>query len=84
MRGASTNSPKSRGVKDLEERVAALTRYAKSYPQAAENLEGLVDPDLWTAYWAKLADLHASLRAAQSLADEISSQIRAARVHDQQ
>ena len=83
MRGASANSPKSRGVKDLEERVAAITRYAKSYPQSAENLEGLVDPGLWSAYWTKLEELHVSLRTAQSLADEISFQIRAVRLHDQ-
>jgi hypothetical protein len=83
MRGASTNSPKSRGVRDLEERVALLSRYAESYPKSAENLEAIVDPVLWAAYWAKLADLHDSLRAAQKLADEISSQIRGARVQDQ-
>lgn len=82
MRGNSANSPKSRGVKDLEERVARLARYTESYPQSAENLEGLVDPTLWAAYWAKLAELHTSLRAAQTLADEISVQIQGARVKD--
>lgn len=79
VRGASKNSPKSRGVKDLEQRVDRLARYVEAYPQSAENLEELVDPGLWAVYWSKLGEIHESLRAAQSLADKIAGQIRESR-----
>lgn len=76
MRGPAKNSPKTRGVRDLEDRIERLAAYTQCYPQLIVELEELVDPGLWNDYWEKLSELHKSLKDAQRIADQIASQIR--------
>jgi hypothetical protein len=79
MRGPAKNSPTSRGVKDVDMRVARLSRYVQRYPQTRVLLDELVDPGLWNTYWNKLEEIHRSLKDAQELANDIATQIRRAR-----
>ena len=80
MRGPAKHSPRTRGISDLERRIERLIQYTTLYPQKAEKLEDMVNPDLWQEYWYRLERLHASLREAQSLAEAITVQIKAKRL----
>lgn len=82
MLGGAKNSPATRGVADIEKRVARLT----AFEQQARNPGGISVSDmrsaagaeLWDRYWGKLEAIVTALREAQVDADTIQAHLEAA------
>ena len=72
MRGSARNSPTSRSVRYLDERIERLTNYSKLLgPPKSVDLSALYDPEKYATYWTKLEEIERLMREAQSLADEL-------------
>ncbi len=71
----ATLSPKTRGIKDLDSRVAKLDVYDKKYVPFKCNFEELAGTELWESHWnnhRKLLDL---MKECQKTSDEIKERI---------
>ncbi len=76
MQSNARLSPKSRGVKDLVDRISRLEQYegwANCYPI---QVEGLISPELWDRYYKLQDEILAKMREAQALASEIAKHLR--------
>ena len=76
MLGNAKLSPRSRGISDLDVRVARLERYeawAKCQPL---KIQEQINPDLWERYYKVQEEILAKMREAQVLALEISQSIK--------
>ena len=72
MQGSARNSPASRSVRYIEERIERLTNYSKLL--GAPNLidpTTLYDSEKYATYWTKLDETERLMREAQVLADEL-------------
>ncbi len=72
-------SPKSRGVKDLEERIERLRAFERWRPVAALDFEKFVGPEAWLAYWKRLETMDRTIVECQAAAKEVGEKIAAAR-----
>ncbi|MDB5678720.1 MAG: endonuclease [Sphingomonas bacterium] len=79
MAGLAKGSPGSRGVTDIEERIAVLERYETWGEIEKVELEALVGSDLWKSYWDRLAAIESLMFEAQAEAIVIRERIIAAR-----
>lgn len=71
MEGSARLSPKSRGIDDLEERVARLIRYEAWREPRKIDFAAIVGPEMWKRHrenWRTVLDL---LKKSQELATEI-------------
>lgn len=75
MTGSAKGSPASRGVDDLDRRVANLEAFEQAFGVAAEDLEAIVGVELWDDYWRMRQEIEERMFEAQSLADRIRTRI---------
>jgi 5-methylcytosine-specific restriction endonuclease McrA len=71
-------SPKSRGVADLEARIARLQRFEEWASCEPIRIEEQVDPELWARYYKLQNEILEKMREAQALALEISKSLKTA------
>jgi hypothetical protein len=66
--GRARNSPASRAIGDLEDRIDTIASYERSYAGRIE-ISDLYDAAAYEEYWSKLVEIEALMREAQRLAD---------------
>ncbi|MCC8959618.1 hypothetical protein H8B02_41295 [Bradyrhizobium sp. Pear77] len=74
MLGTAKNSPRTRGVADLEERAEKLRKFEKWGGLTAVNEDDLrvaVGAACWDAYWERLEEIKRLMMSAQREADSI-------------
>lgn len=75
MLGSAKNSPRTRGVPDVEQRAEKLRRFEKwggQTPVSEDDLRAAVGADRWDAYWQRLEEIKRLMVSAQKEADIIS------------
>lgn len=70
IRGKAPNSPATRGLDDLDDRVAVLERYATAYRGAVKPQTLFAEAE-YDAYWAKLDAIASLMREAQKLGNQL-------------
>ncbi|TFB16686.1 HNH endonuclease [Microbacterium sp. 3H14] len=78
MRSSAPLSPESRGVPDIEDRIARLQEYERQASPTRVDFEAAVGPDLWQQHWAHHKHLLELMRAADQDAQEIRARVREA------
>lgn len=68
-------SPHSRGIKDLDERVARIDAYVSKFNPVRLNFEDIVGHCKWESYQQSLLELEEHMRQCQNLQDEVATQI---------
>ncbi|NTW29536.1 MAG: HNH endonuclease [Coriobacteriia bacterium] len=81
MVGPAKLSPHTRGVADLESRIASLERYEEWRTPLRVDFEQLAGGTLWTKHWDNHYRLMDLVSECQVTADEIKQLVR--QVHDQ-
>jgi hypothetical protein len=76
MMGNANLSPRSRGIRDLQTRIARLARYEEWARCEPLRIEERVSPDLWARYYKLQDEILAKMREAQVLALEISKALK--------
>ncbi|WP_298107439.1 HNH endonuclease signature motif containing protein [Bradyrhizobium sp.] len=74
MLGTAKNSPRSRGVSDIEERADKLRRFEEwggQMPVSEDDLRSAVGAERWDAYWQRLEEIKGLMASAQIEADII-------------
>lgn len=64
-------SPKTRKIKDLEERAAILERYEKKYPSIKVDFSKIVGEDSWNKHWDNCRRIHKLMLESQKISDDI-------------
>jgi hypothetical protein len=72
MIGNAKLSPRSRGISDLETRIARFARYEEWARCEPLRIEERVSPDLWARYYKLQDEILAQMREAQVLTLEIA------------
>ena len=80
MTGSARQSPHTRGVPDLDDRVARLDNYSRWREPTRINFEVIVGPELWERHRKNWQDVLALLKTSQALADEIREIVSGAAV----
>lgn len=78
MRGSARGSPKTRGIPDLQERIAKLERFEQWGNVQPLPLRDLAGAEQWDAHWANLATIEQHMKSAQLHANELRTAIAAA------
>jgi hypothetical protein len=78
LNGTAKGSPKTRGVPDIEERIARLDAYEKWSDHPPLDLAAIVGTERWKAYWQQLEEIEASMHKAQIEAAQIRDLISTA------
>ncbi len=68
-------SPKTRGIKDIEERVKRLEEYEKTFTPKKIDFEELVGKDLWEKHWDNHKKLLEMMEVCQETSDTIQKKI---------
>jgi len=68
-------SPKSKGVKDLDQRIKRLTAYENWEEPTKVDFEALVGKGKWEQHWKNCETIQHTMRYSQELADKIKSKI---------
>ena len=71
MVGPAKQSPKSRGVSDLEARIERLRGFECWREPRRVDFARVVPDELWRAHWDNHDRLHASMRDCQLIADQV-------------
>ena len=74
MRGTAKNSPRTRSVSDLEDRIERLRKFEAwggQTPIDEGDLRTAVGAERWDAYWERLEEIKRLMFAAQQDADHI-------------
>ncbi|WPB80534.1 HNH endonuclease [Archangium violaceum] len=74
--GNAKGSPKSRGVKDIPQRMERLSAFEAWGDVRPLDLEALAGRELWNAYWDHLKEIEQRMVAAQVEAERVQSAIR--------
>ena len=77
MAGAARGSPRSRGVTDLSNQIAALERFETWAKVTPITLEALVPHEIWVLHWENLERLERDIRQAQEHAEKLQTVIQA-------
>jgi len=77
MMGSAKNSPRSRGVQDLERRKRVIERFEAWGGATRIDFEMLVDAQDWGDYWRKLSEIEELMKGAEVLAVSIANSLRA-------
>lgn len=70
-------SPKSRGITDLEERIARLKDYEERFAPIRINFEELVGAEDWQDYMCNYDKITEALRIAEDSAERVRAKLRA-------
>ena len=76
MQGTAKLSPKSRGVKDLADRIARLEEYQAWANCQPLRIQEQISPEFWNRYYKLQDEILEKMREAQVLALEISKSLR--------
>ena len=68
-------SPKTKGIQDLEQRIARLEAYQNWEIPTKIDFQTLIGQELWNQHWKNLDIVHATMNEAQNLAEEIKNQV---------
>ena len=68
-------SPRSRGVPDLEGRIARLEEYERTFEPVRLDFESIVGPELWGAHWKNLERVHEVMKQCQEHSDLVKRAI---------
>jgi hypothetical protein len=74
--GSAPNSPTSRGVHDVDQRIAALDCFEKWGAVLPIAIEQLASPELWSKHWENLRRLEEALLDAQKHAAVLQEEVR--------
>ena len=69
-------SPKSRGVDDLEDRIQLLSDYEELFTPVRVDFRAMLGDDLWSRYWKACDDLQNLMKRCQVLQDEASETVK--------
>lgn len=75
MYSAAVNSPKSRAVKDIDQRAAQIHEMVQKVGLQGLDFASMVEPEVWSNYWSRLAQIEQLLFDAQAEADVIRQKI---------
>lgn len=75
MEGQAPGSPKTRGVKDVEDRIFRLEEFESWGKLEPFPIKEVVGDDRWTRYWAALQEIEDKMKEAQTLADDIQKSV---------
>jgi hypothetical protein len=70
-------SPKSRSIQDLEDRIKRLEVYEQWKPRDPIDFESIAGTKLWAEHWKNWEAVLAALKTSQDLAERIRDAIRA-------
>ena len=68
-------SPRSRGVPDLNKRIARLEAYERTFKPVKLDFESIVDSELWNTHWENLEHLHDMMQQCQAHSDLVKQAI---------
>ena len=71
----ATLSPKSRGIKDIDERCKKLEEYELRYEPVKLDFEMIVGKELWNRHWKNHKELLDLMKSCQDTSDEIKEKI---------
>ncbi len=74
--GSAPQSPKTRGVPDLEKRIELLEKYEETFSPRVMDFESVVGSDLWNKHWENCKKLHSMINESQELSDRIKRIIK--------
>jgi hypothetical protein len=76
MTGSARLSPSSRGVKDLDSRIARLETFERWRQPVRIDFEAVVPPDLWQSYWASHERVLHLMKECQNIAKAVRESIQ--------
>lgn len=71
----AARSPKTRNIKDLQERVARLEEYERKFPATKINFREIVGEDRWNTHWENCRRIHKLMHESQEHSDSIKNDI---------
>lgn len=71
--GSAANSPATRGVADVAQRIAALESFERAFAHTSFDFRKAVAPELWDEYWRRHDEIQTLLKEAQRLAGRIKA-----------
>ena len=71
-------SPKTRGIKDIDEKIRRINAYEKQGGLVCVDFETHLGPELWRRHWDNWQSVLEEMRNAQELADELKKRLDAA------
>jgi len=74
--GPAAQSPKTRKVPGLEERINRLDRFERTFVRHRIEFESVVPRELWEAHWRNHDELHDMMRRSQETADQVRKAAR--------
>jgi hypothetical protein len=77
MFGSAQNSPRSRGIENLEGRAEVIENYERWGGATRLNFAEIVPPQEWMAYWERLSQIEALMRDTEVLAGGIAARLQA-------
>jgi hypothetical protein len=77
MQGLAPGSPKTRGIANLDERIALIEKFERWGNVKPLPLRKCVGEEEWLSYWARCDKITAQLREAQVQADRIKGRLTA-------
>ena len=75
MLSNAKQSPKSRGVKDIDLRMSRLREYENWTQPTKIDFEAIVGKEMWQQHWANWEQVQDTMKQAQILASEINKLI---------
>ncbi|MCH6230158.1 HNH endonuclease [Microbacterium sp. CFH 31415] len=75
MRSGARLSPQTRGIADIEQRIARLEAFERWGNPSTVNFEELVGGELWAAHWENHRAILRLMREAEGTADKIRRRI---------
>lgn len=78
MLGNAKLSPKTRGIKDVAERVKRLEAYEKWGAVTNMDFESVVGKDIWAKHQENLERVQSLMRESQELASKINGKVASA------
>ena len=75
--GPAKLSPKTRGVPELEKRIARLEAYERAFEPRIIDFEAAVGLASWKKHWANCEAIKSLMRDSQNLSDEIAAALQA-------
>lgn len=73
--GPAPRSPKSRGIADLDERIARLDAYEREFQPKTIDFPAVVGAERWEAHWANCEAIQDLMRRSAVLSDEIRADL---------
>ena len=77
MLSSARLAPATRGIVDIDDRIARLGAFERWGTPTRVDFESLIGPDLWAKHWKNHQDLLALMRVAESTAEQIRQRLAA-------